>query len=343
MAGQTEVTLPIGQEVAVLGMSGDKAIIRVRLTDGNDGVFQVAKDVVAKKEKTVEAAAPASAVPASDTGTNSTDTTTPIKSEPSPVPPVTESKVPSESKDEIAHGGFKKIFGGRLPRARDKTVFDSAAYNMDKESYYIHVPPNYTGSESFGLLVFINAGDSMGLPSGWDKVLEQKKLLYIAPQNVGNNQLQNRRVDLSYIGLAKMMEVYKVDEKRVYTTGMSGGARTANWLALMHPDVISGTLPICGADFYKMVPKVKATKDDAYGSIGGYEGQSIAKIKSKVRFVFITGDKDWRLGNIQDIFEEGYKKEHFLAKLIQVPDMGHEVCKAEPLLEGLDFIESKQP
>lgn len=342
MAGQTEVTLPAGQEVAVLGASDDKTIIRAHLANGNDGVFQVAKEMVSPKEKTSESTASVTTAPVPPP-------VAPVaKSEPAPQettsPQSTTTGIASgEAKEEIPHGGFKKAFGGRLPRTRDKTVFDPSAYNMDKELYYIYVPPNYTSAEPFGLLVFINAGDTMGLPAGWDKVLEQKKLLYIAPQNVGNNQQHNRRVDLSYIGLAKMMELYKVDEKRVYTTGMSGGARTANWFALMHPDVISGTLPICGADFIKAVPKIRATKDDAYGSIGGFEGQSVAKIKSKIRFVFITGDKDWRLGNIQDIFEEGYKREHFQAKLIQVPDMGHEICKGEPLLEGLEFIESREP
>lgn len=50
------------------------------------------------------------------------------------------------------------------------------------------------------------------------------------------------------LGIAKMMELCKIAPRRVYVTGLSGGARVACATAFAHPNLISGVLPMCGAD-----------------------------------------------------------------------------------------------
>jgi hypothetical protein len=60
----------------------------------------------------------------------------------------------------------------------------------------------------------------------------------------------------------------------------------------------------------------------------------------RVRFVPFTGANDFRRGNILDIYNGGFVRQHFAAKLIDVPGMDHEICDAATLSAALDFIES---
>ena len=120
------------------------------------------------------------------------------------------------------------------------------------------MPKNYSGEEPFGLFVFIDSQNEMTLPKDWRSALEQRKLTCAIPQQVGNDQPAARRMGLAVIGILKTSEQYRIDPKRIVVSGFSGGARCALHLAFVHADLISGSLSICGADFYEPVPKVKA-------------------------------------------------------------------------------------
>ncbi len=64
--------------------------------------------------------------------------------------------------------------------------------------------------------------------------------------------------------------------------------------------------------------------------------------KQKVKFVFVTGPDDFRHGNILDIYKGGFLKDGYQVKLLDVPGMGHAICSAESLSEGLGFLEKRK-
>ena len=70
---------------------------------------------------------------------------------------------------------------------------------------------------------------------------------------------------LAVIGILKATEHYRIDPNRVIVAGFSGGARCALHLAFVPAGLISGSLSICGADYYEPVPKVKAVNTQGYG------------------------------------------------------------------------------
>lgn len=112
-------------------------------------------------------------------------------------------------------------------------------------------------------------------------------------------------------------------------------------LGFFQPDIFRGTVQSSGADFYKPVPHVFATSlvdtiGKPYGVFDATAGE-IAQAK-RVRFALITGTSDFRHGNILDIYEGGFVKEGFNAKLFDVPGMGHEICPAATLSAALDFL-----
>lgn len=231
---------------------------------------------------------------------------------------------------------------GELPAIAAKDPALTYDYKLAEEKFYLFVPKNYTGAEPFGLLVFISPSDGLPPPpSGWEDVLREKKLIYVAPQNVGNAQLVSRRAGLAVVAAAKLMEMANIATNRVYVSGMSGGARIASYVPFVHPALFSGAVAICGTGFCRKVERVKATKDDDYGYMT-IDDTHAAETKKRVRFALITGPKDFRYGNVVDLYTGGFQKEGFQAKLLDVPGMGHEMCTAKTLGDSITFLDEKR-
>jgi|SRR5579859_5877373 len=251
---------------------------------------------------------------------------------------------PPESPRWDRKGDFVTTFDGLAlaPTRRDPHV----SYGLDPnvERFFLHVPEDYTGETAYGLIVFADAdSDTRQLPDGWQTVLDQRKFLYyIAVQGAGNDQSSNRRLGLAVLAALEMMKHYRIDPSRVYAAGFSGGARMAGLLGFYQADLFHGTIQNCGADFYKPVPTQAATSTvdtagNPYGLLDATDDE-IAGARG-VRFALITGSRDFRHGNILDIFNGGFAAEGFKAKLFDVPGMPHDTADAQTLSAAIDFIE----
>ena len=251
-----------------------------------------------------------------------------------------------QAQKDLRKGDFVTAFGGpaMAPTRRDQNI--SYALNPNIEQFFVHVPEEYTGEIPYGLIIFVDAdSDSRGLPNGWRTVLDNRKFLYIAPQGAGNDQNTQRRLGLAVLGTLEMMKHYTIDPKRVYVAGFSGGARMAGLLGFFQGDLFRGTIQNCGADFYKPVKVVAATSTvDTAGNPYGFFQASDDEIASarQVRFALITGSRDFRHGNILDLYNGGFAKDGFKAKLFDVPGMEHDVADGHTLTEVLDFIEERE-
>jgi dienelactone hydrolase len=239
----------------------------------------------------------------------------------------------------VTPGNSLGNFEGKYPRPIRRHPLVQYDFQLKNEAFFLHVPENYDGNEPFGILAFIAPGDSMALPEGWDRVLKDHKLIYLAPQKAGNTYPVSRRAGLTLAGILKLTKMCKIDPNRIYVTGLSGGARVAVRLAFFHPELIGGALPCGGADFYETVPKVHAQQTDEYGAVS-VDPLSILMTRMKVPFALITGTDDPRHGNLMDLYEGGFTKRNFRVKLFDVPNMGHGVCGADTLNEALRFVES---
>ncbi len=245
-------------------------------------------------------------------------------------------RLPSPGEGKLIH------FDAALPHVTNPATGIDYSYDLAKESFEIFVPKNYSNKEAFGVFAFMNASDIMTMPAEWADIMEKEKLICLIPQKIGNNQPFPRRVGLTLIGILKTVERYKIDPKRIYTGGMSGGARCSLELAFLHNDLIAGNISICGANFYEPVTRVKATNTDTNYGVWPVPPDRIAEARNKVRFAFVTGAKDFRYGNILDIYNGGFVKNGFQAKLIDQPGMGYQLCSSESLLEAFHFISGKQ-
>jgi len=225
------------------------------------------------------------------------------------------------------------------------TNHTSSTLKLDntKESFSIYIPVGFDPKETYGVVVFIPGPNDRGTcPGQWFTVLNDRKLICISPYGAGNKEMLGRRYALALTSAELAKKYFKIDPKRIYVAGYSGGARVAGMLALNYPEVFKGTIQSCGADFYKPVPRVAVTDEEvAKGAdYGGCQAGHPEEAKANVRFVFITGPGDFRNHFIKDIYNGGYKPSGFKALLIDVPDMRHNICNTESFGKAIDFIET---
>jgi predicted esterase len=217
---------------------------------------------------------------------------------------------------------------GDLPEIANPSPGFKYDPNLTLEQFYVCVPPGAGGRKPFGVLAFINAGDEMGLPPGWKGVLAHQRLLYIAPQNVGNTRDVSIRAGTTVVAIAKMMELYKVDPKRVYVAGFSGGAKVACVVAYHHPDLVRGVLPICGFFHPRLRPE-----------FGPQDKELLQKAREEVGFALITGPKDPNHANMLDACDKILEPEEYRATIFDVPGMGHEIPAAPTIRAAIAWLE----
>jgi hypothetical protein len=221
-------------------------------------------------------------------------------------------------------------------------------YSLDpaREKFFVHLPADFDSHATYGLLVYMHPGSTLAaMPAGWGAILDQRRLLFVAPLQAGNDQEPERRLGLAVLAGEEMLNHYRIDRKRVYVAGWSGGARVAGMLAFYQGDLFHGTIQSCGSNFYAPVPSVRGDRREGNGAftygLMDANADEVALAK-EARFTLITGPGDFRHGDMLDIFAGGFEKFGFQAKLFDVPGMGHENAPAMTFQSALDYIDPGQ-
>lgn len=212
------------------------------------------------------------------------------------------------------------------------------------EEFVVAEPHKIDPNKKYGVLVYITPARAVAPPEDWLEAMNERDILYIAPKNVGNSVPNKRRMGMAVVAAGLMSKAYNVDPERVYVSGLSGGARVANATAYIHPEIFSGAILHCGACFIRDVPHKK--EKAGQGRQSGYDYTVILEestldeeaVKKKVKFALITGPKDFRYGNVLDIYEGGYRPAGYQARLFDIPDQGHKNSSGEVLGQALDFL-----
>lgn len=117
------------------------------------------------------------------------------------------------------------------------------------ESWQVYVPPDYDGSQAYGVLVWVSWGPDGRMEGNWRREFNEHKLIYIGADKSGNTEsVPERRVPLALTGLVNIEAQYKIDPARVYIAGFSGGGVTASRIAAAYADVFTGGLFVSTSD-----------------------------------------------------------------------------------------------
>jgi hypothetical protein len=217
-----------------------------------------------------------------------------------------------------------EVFGPRYgvrPTPEDCASFRKS---LAKESFDIYVPPDYDGSAAYGIVSYTSP--SAGGGCFYQGLMDKHHLIWIGASNVPNERNAYERWMLSLDGVWYMTQRYRIDPKRIYTSGMSGGGRCASEMAAVWPDVFTGGIYICGCN-------LELQGEDAQG------GARVALAKTH-RYAFITGSNDFNHDQTKQVMDAYVQSGFTLCQLFDVPNMGHECPVAEWYEKAIVFCDA---
>ena len=136
--------------------------------------------------------------------------------------------------------------------------------------YNLLVPEGYDGTKSYPLVLFMADASTVKkevttpLTQGYgalefasDRDQQKHPSFVLVPQyttwTVGEGEVKSEEVEMTIRLLKKVMAQYKVNEKRVYTTGQSMGGMMSFYFNIAHPDLFAASLFVsCQWDTSKM-------------------------------------------------------------------------------------------
>lgn len=235
-----------------------------------------------------------------------------------------------------------------VPGARDPHI----DYNIDLagQKFLMKVPAQYTDGTPYGLVIYLPADDDVQqVPAEWDSVLDQRKLIFLSPHEAGKDVAISRRLGLAVLGALWSEHHWKIDTQRVYVTGSGEQAHVAGLLGFYAPNIFSGNIQVCGADFYASLaaggkPAPADSKPDGK-LLGDATAAEIAAAKS-FHFVFLTGKEDPHQQQIERIARDGYAGNGFRSTLIDGLGISPQGCtprRVDQALDALEGIKSSAP
>jgi hypothetical protein len=219
--------------------------------------------------------------------------------------------------------------------------FDLDTY-LTSHSYNIYIPNSYDGTEPYGVITFINSGSNGALISSWIPVLEEKNIIMISGNNIGNSIPVVTRIAVALAGSEKLQEVLNIDTSRVYTSGNSGGGRSCTDLMWFFPEYFQGTVPNCGASFMRLVDQDYETyqlnSHYEYG-IFPYSAVELDYVRSFDRkYAIMTAYDDFREGDIMNIYHNGMEPDGFKSKFMDIAG-SHCATSSDHFRDAVNFVE----
>lgn len=226
-------------------------------------------------------------------------------------------------------------------RFQTRVLEDAGDYHISNELFRIRVPTNYTPAASWGLMVFIDPNGNGNMPESWAEVLDRRRLLWVAPQNAGNERNFLSRMRLALDAAFNMTRFFRADKERIYVAGVSGGGRIASVTAPLYPDVFRGGYYMVGCDYFRAIPSITRPNASYRGLFPRPPAPLLDMAKKHGRYVLLTGETDGNRDQTLANYRHGYQKDGFShVTYIEVPQMGHASPDAAWFEKGLEALEA---
>ena len=236
---------------------------------------------------------------------------------------------PLPSNMEMARRMLSPLQAAELPKylAQHGEKLREQPVDLAQESFALYVPAREP-PQGYGLIVFVPPWDEARLPDGWGPVLDEKGIIFVTAARSGNDQgALVRREPLAILAEQNLVRRYRIDPRRIFIAGFSGGSRVSLRLALAYPDLFRGAIlnassdPI-GTDKIQLPPK-----------------DLFLQFQEKAHLVYVTGDRDtarlaWDIESMHSlrdwcVFNVEYQPNNFTA---------HDVMGPEALSRAFDSL-----
>jgi predicted esterase len=212
-------------------------------------------------------------------------------------------------------------------------------YDVAREEFDLYVPPSNGDEGARGLLVWIGATANASVPAGYRDVLSRQGVMWAAARNSGNDRKAPVRMNLALDVAFEVGRRYKLDPRRTWVGGMSGGARSASKVALLYPEVFAGGLFTCAADYPRDVPSAATGKSWRSGMP---RPSPVHLVLAKAgRFLLLTGDGDPNRDEVTAVYRAYIADGFPNVQLVVSPNIGHELPSATVFQEVLSWLQSR--
>jgi polyhydroxybutyrate depolymerase len=144
----------------------------------------------------------------------------------------------------------------------------SLPFGGRERSYVLHIPPSYTGRKLFPLIIVLHGGGgnarSAMRMTGMSDTADEEGFIAVFPQgsgrltdhlltwNAGNccgYALDQKIDDVGFIRtlIEELQKEFNIDDKRIYVTGMSNGAKMVYKLGCELSNKIAAIAPVAGS------------------------------------------------------------------------------------------------
>ena len=269
------------------------------------------------------------------------------------------------AEEPLQTGVFTTQFDERSPHSSLKEMLKMARwppekvrdYDIEEHAFQLVVPQAYDGSEAYGLLVFIHPNNAIDLERFYGRaireVLAKHKLIWVSYDKAGNEVMPNVRMGLALDAVHNAAKRYRVDEKRVYVSGLSGGGRMTCMAGIYYPQVFTGAIPIVGTLYFRdvklpedpelrgLIRPVPPDRNAVWPrALFKPTNKQLAKMTKEQRWVLLAGEKDYNMPQMRAHFEQGFQRDGFeLAQYLEVEGMGHQYPDAKWYDRAIEMLE----
>jgi hypothetical protein len=173
-------------------------------------------------------------------------------------------------------------------------------------------------------------------PAVFTAALDALGIICVGAAASGNDRYVVDRYQLALDAVATATRRYHIDPRRVYLSGISGGARVASMLQGCFADIFTGSVPIVGLEFYENIP----LGTGRWARAGYIRPQgALYRLLRDRPIAPITGPHD---GNYNAIKSATYlmERDGLRVHLFEYPDMGHQMPTPERFTEALVWVDN---
>lgn len=170
-------------------------------------------------------------------------------------------------------------------------------------TWEVFVPPGYDAATPPGLMVYISPTQTGEMPRGWDTVMEEHNLIWVAANRSGNSVVVPRRAIFAQIAPVMINRQYTIDRERIYVTGLSGGGKMASMVATEHANLFKGAIYNCGVAFWdqKTPRHIDLIRQNHYVFVTGTLDQALEPTKKAHKRYLRAGVENSKLMVIEDM------------------------------------------
>jgi hypothetical protein len=261
---------------------------------------------------------------------------------------------PASQPTEARTGHFQLTFTEKSPQSDTPSIVKRMGWRLEplkefgqpmdydpaKESYEVYVPASYTGTEPYGLFVWVSPGPRGNMPDQFYESLDRHRLIAIGANNGGNNRVLWNRMSLALDAPHNMRSRYSIDSRRVYVSGASGGGRTASRLAILYPEVFHGGFYQIGVDYFRPLEVEKGSNKFYKQAFQKSPRDVFPFARDRSRHVLLTGETDANRVQTKLTYDamgkDGFKHVTYLEQ----PGLGHQPPNAEWFEKGIVALDT---